>query len=446
MSEQGVVFLLGGESLLTGSQNIQKVSQVDELPEHAGVLVINGLEQETDHYLQQVHQSQRFWHWLIYVVTPSPLSPVLADDVWQPHEWQSQWQTHLSRLELLNAEPVDKMLAWLWLNPNRRLIPFYDRQALSVYRYPLLECYAGEGDATFGYVHYQAERELLEAEELVDRIRLCHSCNSGHINYQETCPECHSPDVKEVVSLHCFTCGHVGEQAQFSRQGKLACPNCATQLRHIGVDYDRPLEVYRCRTCTHSFVEPLTRARCLECNTSQQVNDLVPRAIHRYKLGARGKNLVRYGLTVALPALRLKGRLESSHFEQIVHWSQRLATRHQQQHLVLALYFPELTAYRHRNGELRLFGLVEQITERLNGLLRDTDLCCQYQDDALLLFMPMTPPSSLPVLQEKIAALASLVEDDEFVMRVGAWSLPDEQCHDDVQAWLTAQLNALRQE
>nr|WP_309294963.1 hypothetical protein [Aeromonas caviae] len=27
----------------------------------------------------------------------------------------------------------------------------------------------------------------------------------------------------------------------------LLCPNCFSRLRHIGSDYDRPLENYRCR-------------------------------------------------------------------------------------------------------------------------------------------------------------------------------------------------------
>ncbi|MFD2883408.1 hypothetical protein ACFS4T_13870 [Pseudomonas lini] len=122
------------------------------------------------------------------------------------------------------------------------------------YRYPLLEALAdAEQVNPFVWLSLMVQHDWLEEGVLVDRVRLCSDCGSGRLNYIDVCAECQAMDISRQPSLHCFTCGHVGHQESFLKDGLLLCPNCLNRLRHIGSDYDRPLENYRCRSCQAFF-------------------------------------------------------------------------------------------------------------------------------------------------------------------------------------------------
>ena len=90
-----------------------------------------------------------------------------------------------------------------------------------------------------------------------------------------------------------------------------------------------------------------------------------------------------------------------------------------------------------------MFALIEQITERLNGLFRDSDICCQYKSDVLFVFMPKAKMEHINVLREKIEALCLLIEDDDFTLNVFAWSLPDPMVKEDVGAWLESKVGEI---
>ncbi|WP_087016409.1 diguanylate cyclase [Thaumasiovibrio subtropicus] len=404
--------------------------------QRAGILVIDLPTVQQDKVLLQLHRSGGYWAWQVYTVESSPLSDALSDGLWSEQDWQTRWDYHQQRLALIHEGEDDKMMAWLWLNPSRRLLPHYVRDSLSIYQYPLLSAYMGESDSPYGFLVQEVKNERLEEDELLDKIRLCSHCHSGHVNYLETCPSCHSADITEKVSLHCFTCGHVDLQSHFTRKGKIECPNCLTKLRHIGVDYDRPLEVYECRQCGHNFVEAETKARCMECHSLQDIHQLIARNIFTYKAGEQTNQMMRHGHVLTIPELSLKGRVERHYFSQLLVWLNTLARRHDQAHLLIGLYFPGLKEYGYHFGELKLFQLIDQITERFNGLLRDTDLCCQYHNDMMFLLMPMTEMANMHVLQGKIEQIADLIEDEEFTMLVSAWALPNEECGHDVVNWL----------
>ena len=57
--------------------------------------------------------------------------------------------------------------------------------------------------------------------------------------------------------------------------GTIVCPKCHTHLRHIGSDYDRPIENYRCQSCSQSFVEGDVQVRCAMCENEMKPGDLV---------------------------------------------------------------------------------------------------------------------------------------------------------------------------
>lgn len=68
----------------------------------------------------------------------------------------------------------------------------------------------------------------------------------------------------------------------------LICPKCHRQLRHIGVDYDRPATIYSCKTCGNSFSSPLTKATCCYCEKTSDVQNLIPRDVVYLEITAEG--------------------------------------------------------------------------------------------------------------------------------------------------------------
>ena len=153
-----------------------------------------------------------------------------------------------------------------------------------------------QGLSSYGWLQQKRQENLLDAADLIDRIRQCTACSSSRLNYVDVCPECHSIDIVRQPSLHCFVCGHVAPQQDFLKGDALVCPNCLSQLRHIGSDYDRPLENYRCRSCAAFFLDADVDVHCIDCCKVNSPDELRVREIHSFKLSEAGALACRQGL------------------------------------------------------------------------------------------------------------------------------------------------------
>lgn len=153
-------------------------------------------------------------------------------------------------------------------------------------------------------------------------------------------------------------------------------------------------------------------------------------------LGEQGEYIYQHGKTAQAPELSIKGKVDVSFFKNLILWVNKVALRHNDSHLLLALHLPSFKDYNQQYGESKLFSLIEQITLRLSGMFRDTDICCQYRQDVLLVLMPKTPKASLPALEQKLAQLSKLITDDGFELNVFAWGLPEPSISDSVDIWI----------
>jgi GGDEF domain-containing protein len=418
---------------------------VEDLPETpVGGVIINQTALLQDDILMQLHAVGRFWGWRIYVVSSSEYSSVLSDGLYEPTSIQEALDDHHYRYELINIKnDVDPVVGWLGLDKSRRLLPYKDVNQSSIYSYPLISAIYPDLNSTDRYLMARVKEDILTQGSLLDRIRICGSCAGGHLNYVEICPSCQSIDLTEQQSLHCFTCGHVAEQNKFKRKSKLECSNCLTQLRHIGVDYDRPLESLSCNSCAHQFVESDTLTVCFSCGNKAGASDLPVRQLFEFKLGFHGEYILRNGKQIPPPELRLQGKVSNTYFVNIVDWLNRLAIRHKEQHLLLGLYLPNLTEFANRHGEAKMYNLVNQITDRLNGLFRDSDICCLYRNDVLLVLLPKTNLDHMHIVKEKIGSLSESIQDEDFALSVFAWNLPDAEINDNAEAWFENKLSVI---
>ncbi|MCF7352596.1 diguanylate cyclase [Vibrio sp. CK2-1] len=431
---------------MVNNETMQQVDSIEALANYApGVCIIDFPTDELDTILKQLHQSGRFYNWQIYVLQESLLSKVLSDGIWPESEWATLWEQFQERLVFIDKVDLNPMFIWLWLNPDRRLTPVRSHDG-QLYSYPLLNCYYPTLTSTTNFIDTKTKQNILEQEKLIDRTRHCRSCHSGHLNYVETCPTCQSVDINNQLFLHCFTCGHVAAQNMFERNNKLECPKCLSQLRHIGVDYDRPLETHQCNQCHAQFIDSHTIARCFNCDLPNDINELSVSQHHQYRMGNMLDHIILEKGFLSLPPLNLQGDTDINTLHSLLPWLNKLAIRHEQTHLLMSLHLPKLNDVKQKISFRKAMALNEQLNERLNGVLRSTDLCCQYREDLIFIFMPMTPLKSLSVLQNKIVQIAQAMEEQDFILKVYSWSLPNTELNNDAHSWLQSRLNEIEYE
>ncbi len=320
-------------------------------------------------------------------------------------------------------------MAWLWTRPQSVIAAQRDTSLAYVYNYPLLEVFAEDEPINQTlWLRLMSEQDLLVSGELVDRIRLCSKCNSARLNYVDVCPECRDLDIAKEPALHCFTCGHVAPQDEFLKDGLMLCPNCLTRLRHIGSDYDRPMENLSCRACNVSFIDSLVQARCLDCNHSQEPDELRVREIRSYSMTEKARLRCRQGLSqdVSSEYFERLSLINLNDFISFLDWQIQQATRYPNfsECSLLALHFDGLErALSTPEGQASLDTLIERIKQ----VIRDTDRCSRSREDLLWFLLPHTDGKGVKVLEQRLAELTQLLAtvDGSVQLKVAAITLPE---------------------
>lgn len=388
----------------------------------------------------------------------------LGDHPWLAQILDGQWESPAALLRLLeqhaqrrqqfrlnHLDPaLQAVLAWLWIRDGARLRPVQDWHAPQLYRYPVLECIAGSNDGAWLLLRRLAGRKLLAPDALVDRVRTCPDCHSGQLSYVDLCPGCHSLRIEQQPSIHCFTCGHVAPQGQFRRHGVLECPNCSTRLRHIGSDYDRPMENHHCHDCQTLFIEPDIRARCLACNESHAPDALAIERVHDYQLSEDGRLLCRHGeLLGDMEALvALGGTTPPDVFRFNLAWLDKLCVRYPQQgYSLLAVRLSNIAQMVESRGFHATSAVLAELERRMRAQLRDTDLVTRYAEDTYLLLLPNTPPSGVTTLRAKVDAVRRDSEQPgmpALAVEMASYSSGQPHAQQDVSTLIDTLVNEVR--
>lgn len=349
------------------------------------------------------------------------------------------WRLWKARFGLFNRNAApdrfeSRVLSWLWLRSSGVVHALRDPQVPQHYRYPLLEALAEDEQInTFVWLKLMEQQGWLEEGVLADRVRLCSGCGSGRLNYVDVCPECQALDISRQPSLHCFTCGHVGAQEHFLKDGMLLCPNCLNRLRHIGSDYDRPLENYRCRPCQAFFIDADVEARCLDCGVAHAPDKLRVREVRHFHLAEAGRLRCRQGFNKEADGVNHFGRLNllgGKDFYDLLTWQIQITRRYQQPAFsLIGLRFVNLTETLSRLGEHRGHALVDSLVDRLQGAVRDTDRCSRSSEEFLWLLLPHTGAEGLASLKQRLSQVAELFsgpEVSDVVLRIVGFTAPQD--------------------
>lgn len=414
--------------------SVEELLEGDDKPD---VLVLALEPAEQDKQLWQIRQNDKTALSLVLVAQESPLSPFLSNGVLQ-RDLATRYQVYQRRkakVSLEENDPVSKLLIYLWLH-NQSLKPKAEPSKAQLYSYPLLSAFEVSTDDPVSWLTGLVQREWIQQENLTNRVRLCAHCKSGHLNYVDVCPACHTIDIVQHSALHCFRCGHVGAQDEFRKSLSLTCPNCLVQLRHIGVDYDRPIETQKCAGCRFLFSESQVVAECLECGTANSVDELIVRRIHSYNLSTRGRDLVQKGMEYSgfLPVLG--EAVSEPQLYWLLKWLNRLGKRHQQSHMLVAVQPVNLAGFLDALGEAEGMDRLDAICDRIRSIMRITDACSNSTQEGLLILLPLTTKLQLDAVIDKLGRLKDQQYDYRLEIQLKAVELPAD-IGDNVAAWLS---------
>ena len=122
----------------------------------------------------------------------------------------------------------------------------------------------------------------------IERIHICPQCKNTHLYYMEACPKCDSSHLVEEPVLHHFRCANISPESSYAYDGDLRCPKCRQYLRHIGVDYDRPSNVYTCKNCNHTFLHTVMKVYCSSCKSILRPHELLPVDMYNFEYTPEG--------------------------------------------------------------------------------------------------------------------------------------------------------------
>lgn len=168
------------------------------------------------------------------------------------------------------------------------------------YSYPLLELFHNLGyyhlREQFSFEQMSFEKGTFRQLHFVNKVHLCPKCQHSHLIYYETCPKCGSSQLHIEQMIHHFACANISAENTYNVGGQLVCPKCHENLRHIGIDYDRPASLYSCENCGNTFLSPVTKASCTYCETETDVKELVPHDVYEFEITPEGAENIAHSM------------------------------------------------------------------------------------------------------------------------------------------------------
>ncbi|MFY0604023.1 MAG: hypothetical protein JXQ93_08735 [Flavobacteriaceae bacterium] len=176
---------------------------------------------------------------------------------------------------------------------NTGIIPKASRKSYIGYEFPFISLFYKETEVISLLQSLDKARQLNYLSfQLEDYVHLCKSCSGNYLNFRECCPKCDSIDIKAHDMIHHFVCAHVAPEKDFRKEEGLECPKCDKHLRHIGIDYDKPSTIYSCNGCNHEFQNAGMKALCLDCETENELDELLEKSIGNYQITQKGEQLL----------------------------------------------------------------------------------------------------------------------------------------------------------
>ncbi|RMD89393.1 MAG: hypothetical protein D6807_03835 [Alphaproteobacteria bacterium] len=291
-------------------------------------------------------------------------------------------------------------------------------------RYPLLE----------GIPVSRESLEDLAAGDLLrrrpfDTLHLCGHCGSSRLNVREECIKCGSSNLRQTSLVHHYRCAHQAPAEEFERpDGGLLCPKCGDTLRHYGVDYDRPAEIFHCGDCGHVNDEPAVGFVCMDCGKRTEAERADKRTWHHYALTSKGVAALKAG---ALPArslgaaiARIMGTYSPRDFRLLCDYQSDIARRYERPLCGGVLEVANYDELAQRLGGRRLNQLFTLLAEIISQTLRTSDAVALSGRLVLVLFAE-TPRAGVERALERMRQRADETLSEPVDLRIDIFEADD---------------------
>lgn len=226
----------------------------------------------------------------------STLTSIVIEDFISKLESINLWIDKLSHQEKKSDSNISFKILRILASRNCELKPIATVRRSSGFVYPIIEPLFTKRDRGALEILNFLKKQSLLTEKFVTRAHFCGHCSSAFLNFKETCPHCAADDLSTDELVHHFKCAHTAELSEFQQGDRLVCPKCERQLRHIGIDYDKPSVVSRCNQCNHRFQDPVVLTECYSCGRTAEPSTQDVQRINAYTVSAIGQNAAYYGL------------------------------------------------------------------------------------------------------------------------------------------------------
>ena len=240
------------------------------------------------------------------------------------------------------------------------------------------------------------ERAILD-RRLHDKVHICPTCNRYNVNFREVCPSCGSIDIELQEMIHHFACGYVGPISQFQHGMKFICPKCRAELRHIGLDYEKPAETFLCNVNGHVFTDPAVEAYCLACGDKFEPKDLNLRNVYAYTLTGRAEDAVQSGSIepADIDPLLLDPHLgiyHNSYFERELETEIGRSKRYGHRFSLLAIGLDYYEDFVKKLGRSEALGYLRILAQAAREMIRISDTPARLDKDKIIVLLSETPP------------------------------------------------------
>ncbi len=193
-------------------------------------------------------------------------------------------------LEVRQSKVLAEKLAASMYVRKRKLVPEYDAKTPLGFSYNT----SLEDDEVLSCISELTELGLV-SRRFFDRFHVCKGCRSVRLNVREECFDCHSPHLAETTLIHHFKCAYQAPVEDFQQGSDLVCPKCSRELRHFGVDYDKPGTIINCIACGASASEAAVGFKCLDCGQHMDGELIDTKDVFEYTLTDKGIAFVEEG-------------------------------------------------------------------------------------------------------------------------------------------------------
>ncbi len=312
------------------------------------------------------------------------------------------------------------LLRFFYTRNNYILTPLRDIESPTGYTWPVLRPLISAETGRETEILDELENTGLISGTLIDNIHLCPFCRHFQVNFREVCIHCHSLKVTEEVTIHHYRCAYVGREREYKHGYSLICPKCDKELRHIGVDYDKPSEDFWCNDCGEHFSEPLVSCYCLNCGKTFTPDDAILRPVKEYTVTSKGIQAAEEGF---LPGISIMNVLRNELvfyttdiFRELLKLEILRCKRYEYDSILVRLTMGNFDALLKAEGLKNVMKLRKEVAGMFKLTFRETDFLSDISDTITLIIMTHTNKeqaiTSLERLKEKSRSL--FIRDIDF--------------------------------